>query len=74
MTAALSDVGAQLDEHHLPETNGRMSVCRRCGAQTDSPTGVHHQVSEGRALRSSEWLIAQARLRDIETARMMRAN
>jgi hypothetical protein len=74
MTAGSSDVGAQLDEHHLPETNGRMSVCRRCGAQTDSPDGVHHVVSESRSIRSSEWLIAQARLRDIETARIMRAN
>ena len=34
-----SDVAAQLDQHHLPETNGRIAVCRRCGARTDSPAG-----------------------------------
>ena len=32
-------LAAQLDEHHTPETNGRIPVCRRCGARTDSPTG-----------------------------------
>jgi hypothetical protein len=25
-------LGSRLDEDHAPETNGRMSVCRRCGA------------------------------------------
>jgi hypothetical protein len=69
-----SNVGAQLDAHHSPETNGRMSVCRRCGARTDTPAGEHHVVTESQTVRSSEWLIAQARLRDIETARTMRAN
>ena len=40
-------IGTQLDEHHSPETNGRMSVCRRCGAQTDDPMGLHHSPFEG---------------------------
>jgi hypothetical protein len=74
MATEPSEVGVQLDEHHLPETNGRLSVCRRCGARTDSPDGGHHLVSEARAVRSSEWLVAQARLRDIETARLQRAD
>ena len=66
------DVAAQLDEHHLPETNGRIPVCRRCGERTDSPTGLHHVVPEGRVSRSSEWLSAQSRLRDIAHSKMLR--
>jgi hypothetical protein len=65
-------LAAQLDEHHAPETNGRISVCRRCGARTDSPTGERHVVQEGREKRSSEWLIAQSRLRDIAQSQMLR--
>ena len=38
--------GSQLDEHHAPETNGRMSVCRRCGSQTDSPAGQQHMPTD----------------------------
>ena len=74
MTSELLDAGAQLDEHHAPETNGRMNVCRRCGLRTDSPTGVHHIVAESQRIRSNEWLLGQARLRDIEAARILRAN
>jgi hypothetical protein len=69
----VGQVGAQLDEHHAPETNGRMSVCRRCGSRTDSPAGLHHVVHESQLVRSSDWLVAQARLRDIENARLLRA-
>lgn len=67
-----SDVAAQLDEHHAPETNGRIPVCRRCGARTDGPTGLHHVLQEGRVTRSSEWLSAQARLRDIAQSKLLR--
>jgi hypothetical protein len=67
------DVATQLDAHHLPETNGRIPVCRRCGARTDDVVGSHHIVSEGQAVRSSEWLDAQARLWQIEQARIARA-
>jgi hypothetical protein len=67
-----SDVAAQLDQHHLPETNGRIAVCRRCGARTDSPTGLHHVVSDGRVSRSAEWLTAQSRLRDIADSKLLR--
>ena len=66
------DVAARLDEDHAPETNGRIAVCRRCGARTDGPTGVHHVVQDGRAVRSSEWLVAQSRLRDIAQSQMLR--
>jgi hypothetical protein len=65
-------VAAQLDEDHSPETNGRIPVCRRCGARTDSPTGLHHVLQEGRVNRSSEWLIAQSRLRDIAHSQLLR--
>ena len=65
-------VAAQLDEHHLPETNGRIAVCRRCGARTESPAGLHHTVQEDRITKSSEWLIAQSRLRDIAHSQLRR--
>lgn len=72
MTSSESlDLAAQLDEHHAPETNGRIPVCRRCGARTDSPTGLHHVLQEGREKRSSDWLNAQSRLRDIAHSALM---
>ena len=65
----VSNLGARLDEHHSPETNGRMAVCRRCGAQTDSPQGRQHVPNERRLARSEEWLDAQKRARRIDYAR-----
>jgi hypothetical protein len=65
-------VAAQLDEHHAPETNGRIAVCRRCGARTDGPTGMHHVLQSARVSQSGEWLSAQARLRDIADAKLRR--
>jgi len=65
-------VAAQLDQDHAPETNGRIPVCRRCGARTDSPTGLHHILPEDRVSRSTEWLNAQSRLRDIANSRVLR--
>ena len=64
-----SAVGARLDAHHAPETNGRMAVCRRCGTQTDTPQGNHHVPSERQQVRSSEWLVAQERASRIDSAR-----
>jgi hypothetical protein len=66
-------VRTQLDAHHTPETNGRIPVCRRCGARTDGPEGLHHVVADSQVTRSNEWLVAQSRLRDIESARVQRA-
>jgi hypothetical protein len=66
------ELATQLDEDHAPETNGRIPVCRRCGARTDSPTGLHHVLQEGREKRSSDWLLAQSRLRAIANAAVMR--
>jgi len=72
MGAETLRVESQLDAHHMPETNGRMSVCRRCGARTDTPEGRRHVLSESQLTRSSDWLVAQSRLRHIENARMQR--
>jgi hypothetical protein len=73
ISAGSSDVGLQLDEHHLPETNGRISVCRRCGARTDNPIGLHHAPHESQLHRSGDWLIAQLRRKEIEAANERRA-
>jgi hypothetical protein len=72
VTAGADQTGSHLDEHHLPETNGRMSVCRRCGTQTDGPEGLHHKPTERQLTRSNEWLIAQTRTSYIDRARQMR--
>jgi hypothetical protein len=66
----VSQVGTRLDEDHAPETNGRMSVCRRCGTLTDGPAGRHHVPVERQLARSSEWLMAQSRQRHIDRARV----
>jgi hypothetical protein len=75
MTSAESiQVGAKLDEHHAPETNGRMSVCRKCGMLTDSPLGLRHEPHPKQLDRSNQWLTAQSRLSLIDRAREMRAH
>jgi hypothetical protein len=68
-----TSVGARLDEHHPPETNGRMSVCRRCGTKTDDPLGRQHVPDERQVIRSNKWLDAQLRVSRIERARYLRA-
>jgi len=57
-----SQLAARLDEHHSPETNGRIAVCRRCGARTDDLAGHKHAPNEHQLARSNEWLVAQALL------------
>jgi len=61
--------GSQLDQHHAPETNGRMSVCRRCGSQTDGPAGRHHMPSERQMTRIGEWLAAESKRMHINRVR-----
>jgi hypothetical protein len=73
MTSA-DTTGAQLDEHHVPETNGRMAVCRRCGSRTDGPGGLHHVPAERQVVRSTTWLLTQARISHIDQARERRGN
>ena len=58
-------LGARLDEHHLPETNGRIAVCRRCGGRTDSPLGRKHVPDERQLARTIAWLDAQSRIERI---------
>ena len=72
-SAESSNVGLQLDEHHLPETNGRIPVCRRCGARTDNPIGFNHAPHESQLQRSGGWLIAQLCRQEIEAANERRA-
>lgn len=67
-----SHTGSQLDEHHAPETNGRMAVCRRCGSQTDGPEGRHHMPTERQMGRIREWLIAESTRMHIARAREAR--
>ena len=73
ISAESSHVGAQLDAHHSPETNGRMSVCRRCGALTDSPAGLQHAPHTSQVDKSNQWLTAQSRLLQIDRARELRS-
>ncbi len=72
VTTDTGETGTHLDEHHVPETNGRMAVCRRCGVQTDGPGGLHHRPTERQLVRSNEWLMAQSRISHIERSRRMR--
>jgi hypothetical protein len=72
MTAAeASEVATQLDEDHAPETNGRMSVCRRCGARTDGPAGLHHLPNERELPRSTSWLTAEVQKRHLARLRAL---
>jgi hypothetical protein len=62
--SGVARIGAQLDEHHSAETNGRMAICHRCGMATDGPEGPHapHEKQLDKAVR---WLDAQALSRRI---------
>lgn len=70
VSSEASLLGARLDEDHFPETNGRMAVCRRCGAETESPWGSQHVPSERRLARSQQWFDAHSRTRHIDHVRM----
>lgn len=64
-----SQLGTRLDEDHLPETNGRMAICRRCGTKTDSPAGRCHLPTEHQVARAVRWLDEQTRLQRVERAK-----
>ena len=64
--------GSQLDQNHPPETNGRMSVCRRCGSQTDGPSGARHMPADRQITRVREWLIAESTKTHIDRVRRAR--
>jgi len=61
-------LGARLDEHHGPETNGRIPVCRRCGTPTDAAHG-RHAPTDREVERGLRWIDAQSRRDRIELAR-----
>ena len=56
----LAQLSQRLDEDHLPETNGRMAICRRCGFRATSEAGEHHVLIEGQGARAEGWLGGQA--------------
>ena len=53
-----NSIGTRLDNDHAPQTNGRMAVCRRCGARTDGPQGGHSS-NEKEFIRADDWLRKQ---------------
>jgi hypothetical protein len=63
-----SRMGTRLDEDHIPETNGRMAVCRRCGFRTAGVTSDRHAPVEAQEGRASGWLDAQAHARRVAKA------
>ncbi len=58
-----SRLGAQLDEDHVPETNGRMAVCRRCGFRTAGAMSDRHALVEAQEARATRWLDSQVQAR-----------
>ena len=46
-----------------------MSVCRRCGSQTDGPLGGSHMPTERQMTRIREWLVAESQRMQIKRAR-----
>jgi hypothetical protein len=64
-------LGVRLDENHVPVTNGRMSICRRCGTYTQGPLGQHHIPSVNRLDRAEQWLDTQAPARRREAAKVL---
>lgn len=63
-----SPLGRELDADHDAETNGRMSICRHCGARTAGPHGRHDPAPRNEH-KLQEWLSRQARLASAERMR-----
>jgi hypothetical protein len=68
-----SQLSARLDQDHLPETNGRMAICRRCGNRTDDAAGHHHLANERQLVRADQWLTAQEHRRHVDHVRDRRS-
>jgi hypothetical protein len=66
-----TETATLLDQDHLPETNGRMAVCRRCGSQTDGP-GLHHLPAERQMARIQSWLVAETTKLHVQQAKEAR--
>jgi hypothetical protein len=69
MVDELSQLVERLDGDHLPETNGRMAVCRKCGFRSVSMQGEHHVLLEGQAARAIGWLGGRATANRLSKAR-----
>jgi hypothetical protein len=69
MDEETSELSKRLDQDHLPETNGRMAICRRCGFRTTSESGDRHVLLEGQAARATAWLGGQATANRLTKAR-----
>lgn len=67
----VSQIAARLDEHHAPETNGRMAICRRCGMQTSGPMGGH-APREPQLAQAERWLAGQSVVSRIAALRRAR--
>ena len=66
-----SDVGARLDKDHAPETNGRMSICRKCAVYTNGPLGAH-APNDKQLAKAEKWLdgrVLNARLARLKAER-----
>ena len=60
-----SGVGARLDKDHAAETNGRMSICRKCAVYTNGPLGGH-TPNDKQLAKAEKWLdgrVLNARLK-----------
>jgi hypothetical protein len=66
-----SPVGSRLDEDHVPETNGRMAVCRRCGFRTDGKSGAAHAPIDEQEAKANRWLDGQAQANRVAKVRGM---
>ena len=55
----LFHIRIRLDDHHAPETNGRIAVCRRCGMGTDGSHGAHRPYERDLG-KANDWLRQQA--------------
>ncbi len=64
-----SSMGTQLDQDHLPETNGRMAVCRRCGFRTAGVTSDRHAPIGAQEAKATQWLDGQAHARRVTKAK-----
>ncbi len=69
MAASDASLGVRLDEDHLPETNGRMAVCRRCGFRTAGMRSDRHAPVDGQEAKAKRWLDAEAHARRVAKAR-----
>ena len=64
-----SPLSTRLDNDHFPETNGWMTVCRRCGFRTTGGIDERHSPLENQEARITRWLDGQERARRVAKAK-----